>query len=127
MRLEGTPARLTLELEGDAFGVDGELLPAIEGRLAQPRVFSLSGYPNPFNPATTLRYELPEAGQVTLVIYDVSGALVRRLVSGWQGVGGYSAAWDGRDEGGQPVASGLYLGCLEMGRVRQVHKLMLLK
>ena len=70
---------------------------------------------------------LADAGEVQLVVYDVSGAVLRRLVSGWQAPGGHSAAWDGRDEGGQPVASGLYLGCLESGPMRQVQKLMLLK
>jgi formylglycine-generating enzyme required for sulfatase activity len=127
VRLEGAPAYLAMELEGEAFGVDGEPLAAIEGRLAQPRVCSIGGYPNPFNPATTLRYELAEVGPAQLAIYDVSGAMVRRLVSGWQAAGAYTVVWDGRDEGGRPVASGLYLGCLDSGRMRQAHKLMLLK
>jgi hypothetical protein len=117
----------SVELTGLVFGVEGERLSAVDSRLAQPKVWSLRGYPNPFNPAVTLRYELGEAGEVQLVIYDVSGAMVRRLVSGWQGAGGYAVVWDGRDEGAQAVASGLYLGCLESGSVRQVHKLMLLK
>jgi hypothetical protein len=81
----------------------------------RPRGPALLGFPNPFNPATTLRYELADAGEVQLVIYDVTGPLIRRLVSGWQPAGAYSAPWDGRDEGGRPVSSGLYLGCLEHG------------
>lgn len=125
--LEGVPANLAIELSGEAFGIDGNLLTVVDSHIAQPQVCSLSGYPNPFNPATTLRYELAEDGPVQLVIYDVSGAMVRRLVSGWQTTGGYAVPWDGRDEAGQPVASGLYLGCLETARLRQVHKLMLLK
>jgi hypothetical protein len=126
VRLAG-PAPQSVQLTGQAFSVDGEALLSVGSRPAQPLTGSLSGYPNPFNASTTLRYELVDAGEVQLLIYDVSGAVVRRLVSGWQAAGAYSVPWDGRDEGGQPVASGLYLGCLEAGRMRQVHKLMLLK
>lgn len=71
--------------------------------------------------------DLVKLGPVELAIYDLTGAVVRRLVSGWQGAGGYAVRQDGRDEGGRVVASGLYLGCLESGQVRQVPKRVLLK
>jgi flagellar hook assembly protein FlgD len=72
--------------------------------------FSLSqNVPNPFNPSTTLRFGLPEAGQVRLAVYDVTGALVRTLVDGHVDAGMREVAWDGTDAAGREVASGVYV------------------
>lgn len=84
--------------------------------LASPAAFLLlPNYPNPFNPETTLRYQLPEAGQVQLKIYNALGQVVRTLVDGLQPAGAQQVVWDGRDEGGQDVAGGVYLYRLEAG------------
>jgi len=64
--------------------------------------------PNPFNPSTTIRFTLPEAGQVTLAVYDIRGALVRDLVGRPLMAGAHSVVWDGYDAVGRPVASGVY-------------------
>ena len=65
--------------------------------------------PNPFNPATTLRYSLLESGSVHLVIYDARGRVVRTLVEGVQdGPHWYEARWNGRSDAGQSVSSGVY-------------------
>lgn len=66
-------------------------------------------YPNPFNPSTKLRFALPEAGLVTLQIYDVNGAVVQTIVSGLQNAGAHEVVWDGRNRAGQTVAAGTYL------------------
>jgi hypothetical protein len=77
---------------------------------SQPVPFSLSqNVPNPFNPSTTLRFGLPEAGQVRLAVYDVTGALVRTLVDGHVDAGMREVAWDGTDAAGREVASGVYV------------------
>jgi hypothetical protein len=75
-----------------------------------PAAFSLGqNHPNPFNPTTTIGYELPENARVSLVIYDVSGRLVRSLVDREnKPAGRYEEVWDGRDNTGNQVASGVY-------------------
>ncbi len=84
--------------------------------------------PNPFNPATTLRFTVRERGRVRLAVYDVSGRLVRVLVDGERAPGAeHVARWDGRDERGEPVASGVYFARLVTGGESLVRKLVLLK
>ncbi|OGG55213.1 MAG: hypothetical protein A3F84_08320 [Candidatus Handelsmanbacteria bacterium RIFCSPLOWO2_12_FULL_64_10] len=103
-------------------GEAGEDAPAV------PEAFGLDpNYPNPFNPATTIRYTLPEAAGVTLVVYNILGQQVRTLVSGSQGPGYHAVVWDGRDEVGRQVASGLYLYRLQAGTFVQVRKMLFAK
>ena len=93
---------------------------------AVPSGYTLSqNYPNPFNPETTIRYELPEAGTVRLSLYTVSGQLVRTLVDGKRSAGTYSVSWDGRDDAGRDVASGVYLSRMVVGQFSAVRKLVL--
>ena len=74
-----------------------------------PIVFSLQqNFPNPFNPVTTIAYDLASAGRVSLVVYDVTGREIVRLVNERKPAGVYSVAWDGKNSGQQPVASGTY-------------------
>jgi hypothetical protein len=102
-------------------------LAPVEGRWV-PQVFALhANYPNPFNPATTIRYQLPQAAPVRLEIFDVLGQKVRTLVAEAQPAGYHRATWDSRNEAGDPVAAGVYLYRLQAGDFRQVRKLLLLK
>jgi hypothetical protein len=71
--------------------------------------------PNPFNPSTTIRYQLSEPGEVRLTIYDLLGQKVRVLVSEPQPAGWYRMSWDGRDEAGRLVSSGVVLYRLAVG------------
>ena len=71
--------------------------------------------PNPFNPQTTIKYDVPVDGRVTLRIYDVRGALVRSLVDADLPRGSHQATWDGRDASGRGMASGSYFARLEAG------------
>ena len=75
-------------------------------RLLAPR-------PNPFNPSTTLRFELQREGQAQLVIFDLAGRKVRTLLDESRTAGTHEVAWDGRADNGQRVASGVYLVRLE--------------
>ena len=84
-------------------------------------------YPNPFNPETRISYQLPRAGQVSLVIFNVTGQVVRRLVDGDQTPGSHVLTWNGVDELGRPVASGIYFYQLIAGEFREVRKMLLLK
>ena len=83
--------------------------------------------PNPFNPSTTIHYELAQSGRATLGVYDVSGKLVRTLVDREHNVGSYEARWDGRNDSGASVASGVYFYRLESGRFMQTRRMVLLK
>ena len=71
--------------------------------------------PNPFNPRTTIAFDLPESGPVRLCVFDVAGRLVRTLVDESLPRGSHEAAWDGRDSSGREAASGSYLARLEFG------------
>jgi hypothetical protein len=88
-----------------------------------PEEFALyPNYPNPFNPLTTIGYDLPEASRVTLIIYDIIGRQVVKLVDGEQIAGRHKAVFDARS-----YASGLYMYRLEAGDFRKVGKMMLVK
>jgi len=74
-----------------------------------PAPFELRGnYPNPFNPATTIRYNLSARSQVTLDVVDVTGRTIRTLVDDWQPAGPHSVVWDGMGGSGERVSSGVY-------------------
>lgn len=87
----------------------------------------LPNYPNPFRAHTTLEFTLPERRDVRLVIYDVLGRRVRTLVDRSFDAGRHTMRWDGRNASGQPVASGIYLGRLEVGDQRHVQRLVLVR
>lgn len=84
-------------------------------------------YPNPFNPTTTIQYELAAASRVILSVYDLLGQEVNTLVSGTRGPGVHAATWDGTNQNGRKVSSGLYLYRLEVGGLVQTRKLLLAK
>ncbi|HEX7400990.1 MAG TPA: FlgD immunoglobulin-like domain containing protein [candidate division Zixibacteria bacterium] len=95
---------------------------------SQPKDFSLSqNFPNPFNPQTSIRYALPQDANVKLVIYNVLGQRIKTLVDGHQTAGYNTIWWDGNDENGDQVASGIYFYRLEAGKFSEVKKMMLLK
>ena len=83
--------------------------------------------PNPFNPETTLRYALPRAQPVRLTVYDMLGQQVRVLVDGEQPPGWHQVVWDGRDQVGRAVASGIYLYRLQTSQFSQTRKMILLR
>jgi hypothetical protein len=83
--------------------------------------------PNPFNPATTIRFAIAAPARVDLVIYDVAGRRVRTLVAGHRPPDTYKVTWDGTDDRGARVASGIYFYRLTTGRFAQTRKMVLLK
>jgi flagellar hook assembly protein FlgD len=78
------------------------------------------------NPSTTIRYDLPKPAQVKLVIYNLFGEKVRTLVDAIQPPGTQRTRWDGMDEAGLPLASGVYLYRLEAGGMTQTRRMLLL-
>ena len=87
----------------------------------------LGAWPNPFNPRTSLSFELPRASQVRLSIHDVAGRCVRTLAGGDFAAGMHALIWDGRDDRGTESPSGIYLARLEAGETAGSAKLVLLR
>jgi len=84
-------------------------------------------YPNPFNPVTTISFVSPAAGRAVLRVYDVRGALVRTLFDELVSVGDVNVRWDGKDESGKRVTSGIYFYELRLGGERVSRKMVLLR
>jgi hypothetical protein len=93
-----------------------------------PETFALhANYPNPFNPTTTISYDLPEQALVTLDIYDILGKQIKTLVNQSQDVGYKIVVWDGTDNLGRQVSAGVYLYQIQAGEFTQTRKMLLLK
>ncbi len=97
------------------------------GESPAARALALDGYPNPFNPATTLSYRLPADGAVQLSIHDAAGRCLRELVATTQAAGPHTAVWNGCDGEGRPLASGVYFARLQVRGAAAGCKLVLLK
>ncbi len=146
LRLQGDIDHLRWDMAGAngwQLQVDGTLI-ALQGRgqvsvgpgtqvrlvsaLAIPRATRLYAcYPNPFNPLTTLRYDLASTALVSLRVYSVTGQRVREVVSALQPAGSYAPTWDGRDAAGNLVGNGVYLAEFQAGDYRAVRRMVLLK
>ena len=124
----GTPANIVL-----GTSLDSIVAAPMNTRPAPPNTTDLlANYPNPFNPETWIPYELAENSQVLLTIYATTGEVVRTLSLGHQSVGRYvsrsrAAYWDGRNELGEPVASGVYFYTLTAGDFTATRKMLILK
>ena len=93
---------------------------------ALPKATTIAAiYPNPFNPRTTIEFELAETGAIELAIYDVGGRLVRVMDSGSRAAGRYQATWDGQDNDGRAVPTGTYFCRLNTAQGSQTRKLTL--
>jgi hypothetical protein len=84
-------------------------------------------YPNPFNPSTRISYDLPVASSVTLQVYDLLGQVVTTLIDASQPAGTHVIEWNGRDNSGHSVASGVYFYRLSSGTYTSTRKMILLK
>jgi hypothetical protein len=87
----------------------------------------LANYPNPFNPETIIKYQIPKSTDVTLKIYNLLGQEIRTLVDEFKEAGSYEVYWNGKDDLGQTVASGIYLYQIQAGDFVQVKKMAFLK
>ena len=89
-----------------------------------PDMYKLyASYPNPFNPTTTIRYDLAKPGEISLVVYNILGRIVATLASDHKEAGSYQITW----EAGSELASGVYLIKLQAGDYMQINKVILLK
>ncbi len=93
-----------------------------------PKTYQLmQNYPNPFNPSTVISYAMPREGPVSLVIYNILGQRVRTLIDNVRSAGQYEITWDGRDDAGQVVGTGVYIYELRAGGLAFAKKMLLLK
>jgi hypothetical protein len=111
--------------ESDKSGADG-VTGAGDQRVPQETAL-YQNIPNPFNPSTTIRYSVSEAGHVSLKVYDARGALVRTLVDKEMASGNEQVMWDGKDARGHQVSTGVYFYRLEASGKVYTRKMMLLK
>ena len=96
--------------------------------IPSPDMVLYQNYPNPFNPSTRIKFYIPEAGDVTIDVHDLSGKLVRRLLDrDYRESGFHAATWDGRDGHGREVSSGIYFYRLTAGKMKTARKMMLMK
>ena len=126
-----TAAQTALEVRGGAvqttdgvFALDAQQLSV---RLVPSQFALVQNFPNPFNPETTIAYDLSERAPVRLEIYDILGQRVRVLMDEVQVAGRYQVRWDGRNAQGQGVGSGVYFYRLQAGGFNQVRRMLLLK
>jgi hypothetical protein len=106
------------------------LVPDLTGVPEEPAAFALrleQNLPNPFNPKTTIRFALPSAGEATLRIFDASGRRVATLVEGPQAAGPQEIVWEGRDDSGNALPTGMYFYRLQHAGGEQTRKMLLLK
>jgi hypothetical protein len=116
--------------KAETFSCMGEDLTGVEEEIQPGENLNFSlmqNYPNPFNPETRISYTLPYDAQVELVIYNIKGQKVKTLVDEFKTAGHRSILWEGTDETGQKVASGIYFYKLEAGDFSQTCKMVLIK
>ena len=102
--------------------------PSYNGRSTVIKDFSLKqNYPNPFNPSTTIEYEVPQDGHVSLVIYNLLGQRVRTLYDAFRSAGQYRITWDGRNDQGREVTTGIYFYRLQTENQIQTKKMLFIK
>lgn len=95
---------------------------------AAPEAFTLAqNYPNPFNPSTTIRYSLPTDADVTVEVFNLLGGRVAKLVEKPQAAGEHTIVWNGRDDAGRQVASGVYYYRIQAGQFVKTRKMALLR
>ena len=91
-----------------------------------PSEFALhENYPNPFNPETSIVYDLPQSSHVVLAVYDLQGKGVVRLADGLEDAGRHTVSWDGRDQRGRLLTSGVYVYRIQTGELSESRKLVL--
>jgi hypothetical protein len=115
------------QLEFDGSAAWSQAVSATAGS-AMPLIYALSqNYPNPFNASSQIRYQIVRGGHTTLMIYNTLGELVRTLADRRQEPGWYVVTWDGRDNNGAEVSSGLYICRLKAGDFSGTIKMVLLR
>lgn len=121
------------DFDGDGHGIFGVYIDSSQTSLKNTNTQHLQefvleqNYPNPFNPNTVITYKLPVASNIELTIYNLMGQKVKTLINKKQSAGIYQISWDGYNQNGNQVSSGVYLYCLTIDSFIQSRKMLLLK
>ncbi len=119
---EGYPYDVVCWFEDTTSAVDDTKIP---GSSAKARL--LPNHPNPFNPSTTVSFELSSDAMVSLVVHDARGHLIKTLIAGPRTAGVHGAIWRGGDDEGRAMSSGVYFSCLTVEGIRDVRKMILIR
>jgi hypothetical protein len=127
--LESASGKVILNGNGELQIVNSDSYSLYKGSVSRtPETFALhQGYPNPFNPETTISYDISNVGNVEIVVYDMMGREIKTLVSGYHTPSTYQVVWNGTDNRGKIVPSGVYLYRMSSSEFTQVNKVMFLK
>ncbi|MFW5628129.1 MAG: choice-of-anchor J domain-containing protein, partial [Candidatus Cloacimonadaceae bacterium] len=109
-----------VEVQGPPVSTEDEIAPVVVTELK-------SNYPNPFNPETTIGFSVKENGPVSVSVYNVKGQLVRNLVNDVRAAGNHSVVWNGKDNNGRDVSSGVYYYKMNAGKYSSTKKMVLMK
>lgn len=125
-----TEMRVVADLDADHYGIapltTGEI--TVFEQAAVPIEYTLGqNYPNPFNPNTTIEFSIPDADNITLNIYDITGRQIRTLIDGAVDRGYHQLVWDGMDSTNKPVSAGIYLYLLQSDGVSIIRKIVVIK
>jgi len=123
-------AREVVEVNGNVLQATwSSIITSVKERANEPPAsFALdANHPNPFNPLTTIKYDLPQQVEVKLMIFDLLGQHVRTLVNQSQPAGRYAITWDGRNEQGEAIAGGVYIYQLRAGTFAQARRMALVR
>ena len=118
---------LWIGTEGGLSKYTGETITAIDEEPKPKALPVVTSYPNPFNPSTTISFTLPESGHVKLTVYNLAGQKVWTLADEPMVAGNHTVVWDGRDDAGVAVASGVYFTLLTAGGTVVTSKMVLVK
>ena len=127
--LESASGKVILNGNGEIQIVNSDSYSLYKGSVSRtPETFALhQGYPNPFNPETTISYDISNVGNVEIVVYDMMGREIKTLVSGYHTPSTYQVVWNGTDNRGKIVPSGVYFYRMNSSKFTQVNKVMFLK
>ena len=96
--------------------------------ITPPNYYEISqNYPNPFNPYTSIKYSLPDVSDVKIYIYDLQGKMVRKLVDAVYPVGEHFVIWNGKDDSGRIVSTGIYTYVMRTDNFSQAKKMLFIK
>jgi hypothetical protein len=116
-----------VKIDNVVYGAWGSSGSGVDDSVAAASYREVANFPNPFNPSTTISFSSTSDGHADVAVYDPSGRLIRKLLSGTVEAGRYSIPWDGRDEEGREVASGVYFYRVRAPGVSEERKMALLK
>jgi len=125
--LGGVKSQYSNQLQIFGYPIENEQSSPEEITVLVPNDLSISNYPNPFNPSTTINFGLPRDGQVEINIYSATGQKVKTLINGFMEKGFHSVTWNGLNEFQQRVASGMYIYEMRAGDKRLVKKMLMMK